>query len=351
MFYGYATVAHKCYREVFGLAFEDFKPGQVFRHRPGITVSQQDNKDESMETLNNAMLHYDAHYAAATEWKHPLGVSTLTLQRVLGSTWKTFYNKARIRRFDKIAMTRPVFDGDTLYARSSIQSVHDTPGDTVHGEVRVLTEALNQRHETVATIDYTMLIYRRAQSPQARHEAGLLEPVDHPKFLAYHVNAANEMTEQAGLFFEDFEVGERYQHRPGKTFLEAENWMHATRSLDWHPRYVDWEHIKRFEQGKQIVNDYYLLGAATALTTRTFDRVVANLGWINTEFVEPVYVGDTLYAESEILGTRESKSRPDQGIITAKTVVVNQRDQIAVQFERNFLVYRRGLGPYEKAGY
>jgi itaconyl-CoA hydratase len=350
MFYGYVQVANQCYREVFGLDFENFEAGQVFHHRPGITISQQDNKDEAMETLNNAMLHYDAHYAAATEWQQCLGVSTLTLQRVLGSTWKTFYNKVRIRCFHEIAMTHPVFDGDTLYARSSVSAVKPSE-DQSYGEIEVVTEAINQRQETVARIHYTMLVYRRGQSPEARAYAGLLKPVEQAKFLAYHVNDANELTEQAGLFFEDFEVGERYEHRPGKTILHAENWMHATRSLDWHPRYVDQTYTERFQAGRQIVNDYYLLGVATALTTRTFDRVVANLGWVNTEFLEPVYVGDTLYAASEILATRASKSRPDQGIITARTIVANEREQVALQFERNFLVYKRGLGPYKKAGY
>ena len=78
-FYAYASVGDRRYQERFGLDFEDFRPGQVFRHRPGVTLSQQDNVDEALDTMNAAMLHYDANYAAQTAWKRPLMVSTITL--------------------------------------------------------------------------------------------------------------------------------------------------------------------------------------------------------------------------------------------------------------------------------
>ena len=79
MFSAYHRIGENRYRQRIGLDFEDFSPGQRFRHRPGVTLSQQDNADEALDTLNGAMLHYDAHYAAATSWQRPLMVSTLTL--------------------------------------------------------------------------------------------------------------------------------------------------------------------------------------------------------------------------------------------------------------------------------
>jgi len=82
-----------------GFYFEHFEVGQVFHHRPGMTISQQDNVEETLDTLNQAMLHFDAHYASQTEWKKPLGVSTLTLQRLMGMTWKTFNKKMRICQY------------------------------------------------------------------------------------------------------------------------------------------------------------------------------------------------------------------------------------------------------------
>jgi itaconyl-CoA hydratase len=80
-FFGYVRLRPGRYRERHGLAFEEFAPGQVFAHRPGADFTQQDNGEEALDTLNNAQLHYDARYAAATEWQRPLGVSTLTLRQ------------------------------------------------------------------------------------------------------------------------------------------------------------------------------------------------------------------------------------------------------------------------------
>ena len=79
-FASHVQVGENRYRERYGLDFEDFAVGQVFKHRPGLTLSQQDNAEEAMDTLNQAMLHFDDSYASKTEWKKPLMVSTLTLQ-------------------------------------------------------------------------------------------------------------------------------------------------------------------------------------------------------------------------------------------------------------------------------
>ena len=106
-----------------GLDFEDFAAGQRFRHRPGVTLSQQDNVDEALDTLNGAMLHFDAHYAAATAWQRPLMVSTLTLQRLIGMASKTYGRRSAILGFDEITMNGPLFGGDTLYAESEVMDV------------------------------------------------------------------------------------------------------------------------------------------------------------------------------------------------------------------------------------
>ena len=83
-FYAYGLRSDGKFQERFGLDFEDFQPGQRFVHRPGVTLSQQDNVDEALDTMNAAMLHYDDYYAAQTTWKKPLMVSTITLQRAIG---------------------------------------------------------------------------------------------------------------------------------------------------------------------------------------------------------------------------------------------------------------------------
>jgi len=334
------------YREVFGLDFEDFAPGQVFRHRPGITLSQQDNRDEATDTLNNAMLHYDAAYAAASEWDRPLGVSTMTLQTVIGSAWKTFYRRRRIRVFREIAMTAPVFGGDTLYGQSRIVAIDPAGGDEAAGLVEIETEAHNQDGVVVARIGYQAEIFRRGCCPDHGPLGGSSNGSANGRHQAYHTAADGALVEQSGLFFEDLAVGEAYEHRPGKTLHAFDVWRHATASLDWHPRFVD-----QNSEGRMPVPEAYALSVATALTTRTFGRVVANLAWRDAEMLALTHIGDTLYSASEIVGKRESRSRPDQGVVTVSTTASNQHGDPVIRFNRTLLVYRRGCGPYEQAGY
>jgi itaconyl-CoA hydratase len=167
MFAAFREIAASRLREQVGPAFEDFAPGQVFHHRPGITITQQDNISESLATLNQAMIHYDEHYATQTEWKHPLVVSSLTLQRAVGMAWKTFGRRKRIVRFHAIRMTAPVFGGDTLYARSRIAAVAEAADDPNCGQLSVETTLSNAKGVDVAIIAYDQLIYRRDRGPFA----------------------------------------------------------------------------------------------------------------------------------------------------------------------------------------
>ena len=170
-FSAYVKIGENRYRERYGLDFEDFEVGQVFQHRPGITISQQDNVEETLDTLNQAMLHFDAHYASQTEWKKPLGVSTLTLQRLMGLTWKTFNKKMRIRSWAEIKMTAPVFGGDTLYAESEIKEKADAAGNTNAannancGRLTVVTRGMNQDGKAVCAMEYDVLVYKRGSVP------------------------------------------------------------------------------------------------------------------------------------------------------------------------------------------
>lgn len=164
-FLAYKQVGERRYREQFGLDFEQFEVGQRFKHRPGLTLSQEDNKNEALETLNQAMLHFDAAYAVQTEWKKNLGVSTLTLQTVIGMTSKTFGKKVRISSFDDIAMTHPVYGGDTLYAESEILGKEEYPESPDLGLLSVLTQGINQKGDVVCKITYKMLVYRAGKDP------------------------------------------------------------------------------------------------------------------------------------------------------------------------------------------
>lgn len=170
-------------------------------------------------------------------------------------------------------------------------------------------------------------------------------------FYSHRKLAEKVYIEIAGVEYEDFAVGQVFEHRPGRTFTAEDNRLHALRGADLSPRAVDAVYNQQVYGGEEIVSETLVLAVVTALTTKTFNKVVANLGWWQVRFPTPVRVGDTIYAESEILGKRESTSRPTQGILHIRTRAVNQRGEEVCSFERRLLVYKRGLGPYEAAGY
>jgi itaconyl-CoA hydratase len=346
MFSAYYRVGENRYQERFGLDFEDFAPGQRFRHRPGITLSQQDNTDEALDTLNAAMLHYDAHYADATTWKRPLMVSTVTLQKVIGMASKTFGRRQRLLGFSEIALTAPLFGGDTLYTDSTIQACEPGP-DADTGAVRVLLSAMKPDGSAVGRFTCTMAIYRRGAGPDAI--AG--EAANQPRFAAYHQDG-DELVEQVGLFFEDCIPGESFIHYPRRSFFREDSVRHAWRALELGPQYHDLDWIERHGGGRHVVGETYVISVATAATTRTFGRVAANLGWYDIALPNPVFVGDTIEVESTILETRESRSRPQEGIVSVATRARNQHGEEVLSYRRNLLVYRRAAEtPYRQAGY
>lgn len=157
--------------------------------------------------------------------------------------------------------------------------------------------------------------------------------------------------ERMGLFFEDLAVGETYEHRPGKTFTAAESVAHTLRALDQTPAFTDGHFHERAGGGPMEINPLHVLAVLTGMMTKTISKIVANLAWKNVKFLEPVRAGDTLYAESTILEKRESKSRPGQGIIRVATTAKTHDGRLVCTFERTILIYGRGQGPYDAAGY
>lgn len=348
-FHAYLRAGDARYQERFGLDFEEFAVGQRFRHRPGVTLSQQDNADEALDTLNAAMLHYDAHYAAQTVWKQPLMVSTVTLQRVIGMASRTFGRKQAILGFAEIALTGPMFGGDTLYSESEITGVRDA--GPAHGIVTVVSRGVTAAGKEVAKLTYDIAVYKRGQHPDEAGRA-LLPPVEEERFRLYATDADGALVERYGIFFEDARPGETFVHYPRRTFYRDEAIEHARRSLEANPQFHDQSWIDRHQDGRHRIQEPWVITAATAATTRTFGRVVANLGWTDIRLPTPVYAGDTTEVESTIVDTRESKSRPHEGILTVDTRARNQRGELVLAYRRNLLVYKRTAEtPYAKAGY
>lgn len=342
-FFAFERIGERRYLERFGLDFEQFAPGQRFVHRPGVTLSQQDNVDEALETLNSAMLHYDAAYADRTTFKRPLMVSSITVQRLFGMGWKTFARRTRIIRIESIAMTRPLFGGDTLYAESEIlETVAD---GTQESSLRVALRGVKANGERVAEIVYQCKVWRAGHGPGAGHQAALRGR--EPRFASHRLLPDRGFIEQTGLFFEDFAPGESFVHAPSRSVLREEAITHALRSFEWNPAYHEVDHA-----GDPTIMETWVLSIVTPLTTRTFGRVTANLAWTDVVFGAEVRANDTLSAESEVLDMRDSKSRPGEGILTVATRGVNQRNEEVVRYRRALLVYRReGANPYAAANY
>ena len=159
----------------------------------------------------------------------------------------------------------------------------------------------------------------------------------------------NRYREDIGRYFEDFEVGVIYEHRPGRTINEADNSWFTLLTMNTHPLHFDAEYAAHSEFGKPLVNSCLTLSMVAGMSvSATRQKAIAHLGWTDIKMPHPVFVGDTLYAESEVLDKRESKSRPTQGIVSVRTTGKNQDGTVVISYDRSFLVPKRGHGVEDK---
>jgi acyl dehydratase len=157
--------------------------------------------------------------------------------------------------------------------------------------------------------------------------------------------------ETFGRYFEDFTVGDTYEHRPGKTVLEADNHFFTLLTLNTHPLHFDAEYGRGTEFGHNLVVSTYTLALLIGMSVSDCSqKAIANLGMDEVRFTAPVLAGDTLYAESEVLAKRVSKSRPGQGIVTIRTLGKNQRGETVCSFKRDMLIPARGQSVEDKLG-
>lgn len=151
--------------------------------------------------------------------------------------------------------------------------------------------------------------------------------------------------ETFGRYFEDFVVGHIYEHRPGRTITDTDNVWFTLLTMNTHPAHFDYEYAKATEFGKPLVASPFTVALMVGMSVSDVSqKAVANLGWDDIRLTHPVFPGDTLYAESEVLETRASNSRPTQGIVTVRTTGRNQHGDIVCTFVRKVLVWKRGFG-------
>ncbi len=173
-----------------------------------------------------------------------------------------------------------------------------------------------------------------------------------PLLAAYKTIGERRYRETSGLYYEDFEPGDIFEHRPGRTVLDVDNTYFTLLTLNVQQVHFDAAYAAKTEWKKMLVDSTFTLALLTGMSVRTVSaKVVANLGWDKVKATHPVFAGDTLYAETTVLNKRESESRPTQGIVNVATRGINQDGKEVMTFERTMLIYKRGHSPEEAANY
>ena len=147
----------------------------------------------------------------------------------------------------------------------------------------------------------------------------------------------------AGRFYEDFEVGDVYPHPLGRTITTTDDIWFSLLTQNTAPIHFDHHYSAQTEFGRPLVNSTFTLALVTGQSTIDVSRnVFANLGWDEVRLPNPVFEGDTIYSQSEVLDKRESESRADVGIVTVRTTGFNQEGRVVITFKRTLMVYKRG---------
>jgi acyl dehydratase len=147
----------------------------------------------------------------------------------------------------------------------------------------------------------------------------------------------------AGLYFEQFEVGQRFEHELRRTVTETDNLLVSALTMNPAALHLDAEYCKDTPFGQRLVNSVYTLGLLVGLSIydTTYGTTVANLGWEEVRFPKPVFIGDTLHATTTVLAKRESQSRPDCGIVTFDHRAFNQRSEEVCSCKRAAMMLKR----------
>ena len=146
-----------------------------------------------------------------------------------------------------------------------------------------------------------------------------------------------------GKHFEELNVGDVFQHQPGRTITETDNLLFSAMTHNPQPLHLDEEFSKKAEFGQRLVNSIFTLGLAVGLSVgdTTLGTTVGNLGFENVVFPKPVFIGDMLYAETEVVGKRESRSRPQWGIVTFEHRAKNQHGDVVMSCKRGGMMRKK----------
>lgn len=149
-----------------------------------------------------------------------------------------------------------------------------------------------------------------------------------------------------GRYFEDFQVGDIYRYPHGRTVTQLDNSLFSHITLNTNPLHFDSQYTRKTRWGRILVNSTFTLALITGMsTTDVSQNAMANLGWEKVRLPNPVFIGDTIYCQSEVLAKRVSKSHREAGIVTVRSLGVNQDGKVVIDLTRQVMVYRRGHAP------
>ncbi len=151
----------------------------------------------------------------------------------------------------------------------------------------------------------------------------------------------------AGLYYEQYRVGQMFKHDIRRTVTETDNVLFTAMTHNPAAIHLDAEYAKTTEFGKPLMNSAFTLGLMVGISVgdTTLGTTVGNLGWDEVRFPRPVFVGDTLHVESRVAELKESKSRPDNGIVVFEHIAFNQRDEIVASCKRVALMLKQASQP------
>ncbi|WDZ83891.1 MaoC family dehydratase [Micromonospora cathayae] len=175
---------------------------------------------------------------------------------------------------------------------------------------------------------------------------------DRPHPAGYRRVGENRYREQVGFHYDEIVVGTVIEHRPGRTVTEMDNVLMSMLSMNASPLHIDDAYATRGRWGRPLVSSLVTLSIVGGMTARsTSGRAIANLGWDRIRLSHPVFVGDTLYAESEVTGKRLSASRPGEGIVSCRTTGLKATGEVVITFERSFLLPTHRTRTDHRTGY
>ena len=150
----------------------------------------------------------------------------------------------------------------------------------------------------------------------------------------------------SGRYFEDFQAGETIRHPLGRTVSTADNQWFTLMTMNTNPIHLDAHYAAQTEFKKPLVNSTFTLALVVGISVTDISQHAVNLGWDEVRMPAPVFEGDTIYARTEVLNKRESKSRPHMGLVEVKTTGFKQDGTAVITYRRTILVYKRGQGPH-----